>query len=282
MPPGAARKRLGELLREAGVLDDNGLRAALSEQAKWGGPLGRMLVDMGLVHEEVLVAVLSKQLGVPTVDLKTRLIDQSTFELVPLDLAQHYQMLPMRDDGRTLEVAMADPANSGMVEDLRLRTGRAIRVFLAGPRAISDAISRNYRSLTPAAVELSPPAAGGARLENENVVIFDEAVRTPPSVVPIVPGDPQRTPPTAQPSLPNPRTPPPVLTALPTPSPRAPRPQAGGGGADERAKEIAALQARVVKLEGLLSRDEEVIRRLIALLVRKQVCTREEIVEWLK
>ena len=61
----APRIRLGELLVRAGVLDEYKLNAALAEQQRWGGRLGRVLVDMGFVSEEILVKALSKQLAVP-------------------------------------------------------------------------------------------------------------------------------------------------------------------------------------------------------------------------
>ena len=77
-----ARKKLGEMLLEAGVIDQTGLRAALVEQRRWGGHLGRVLIDMKLVSEEQLVGVLSRQLGIGTVEVDKLQIPQAVIDLL--------------------------------------------------------------------------------------------------------------------------------------------------------------------------------------------------------
>src|SRR6185312_4357438 len=89
-----ARKKLGEMLVEAGILSDASLQHALHEQRRWGGTLGRTLVEMRLVREEDLLGVLSRQFGVPVIDLDRIAIPSAVLELVPGDLAQELSVVP--------------------------------------------------------------------------------------------------------------------------------------------------------------------------------------------
>jgi len=139
-----ARKKLGEMLLEAGVIDETGLRAALVEQRRWGGHLGRVLVDMKLVTEDQLVATLSRQLGIPTVDLSTVEVPQAVIELVPGELAEQFSLLPFAQPMKFLDVAMSDPTNLGIIDELRIRTQLNVRPYLAGPRTIERAVARYY------------------------------------------------------------------------------------------------------------------------------------------
>jgi type IV pilus assembly protein PilB len=139
-----ARKKLGEMLVEAGVLTEAGLRAALAEQRRWGGTLGRTLVDMRQLKEEDLVAVLSRQLGLPTIDLDAVMLPPAVVELVPSELATQYSLVAFARDGATLDVAVSDPTNTGVIDELALRTQLTIRTHLAGPKMIERTIRRCY------------------------------------------------------------------------------------------------------------------------------------------
>ncbi|HZA50614.1 MAG TPA: hypothetical protein VE549_07725 [Myxococcaceae bacterium] len=139
--------KLGELLVNANVLQESQLRAALAEQQKWGGRLGDIMVRMSLVTEDLLVRALSRQMGVPAINLET--IQQITDQVkakVPLQVARELEMVPiqLKEDGKTLVVAMAEPQNVGVVDSLRARTGCRIVTHLAGRTAIARAISRFY------------------------------------------------------------------------------------------------------------------------------------------
>jgi len=126
------RKKLGEMLVEAGVLSDQGLRRALNEQKRWGRTLGHTLVDMKLVSEAELVGVLSVQLNLPTVDLDAVDIHPTVLELVPGELAEQFNIMPFAQPMKFLDVAMLDPTNLGIVDELRIRTQLNIRPYLAG------------------------------------------------------------------------------------------------------------------------------------------------------
>src|SRR5687768_12038578 len=104
-----AKKRLGELLIEAGHLQDQQLKVALAEQRRWGGKLGRILLDMGAVSEVLLVQALARQSGLTVASLGGLNIARSVLERIPPELAEQYHLLPFRVEGPYLDVAMADP-----------------------------------------------------------------------------------------------------------------------------------------------------------------------------
>jgi type IV pilus assembly protein PilB len=211
------RKKLGELLIEAGVLTQAGLSSALAEQKRWGGTLGKMLVEMRLVSEADLVSVLSRQLGMIAVDLDVIEIDQSVLDLIPGELALSYGLLPFARPPGFLDIAMSDPTNQGVLDELRIRSQLEVRPFLAGPKVIERAIAKYYgrRSQMRLSQRLSP--------------IVGEIEARP-----------------------------------------------------NRDAEIDALQTRVAELESNVARDEEVLRKLLALLVEKGVASRDEILDRIK
>src|SRR5690606_21999353 len=139
-----ARKKIGEILVDAGLLDDAGLRRALAEQKRWGGALGAILVELRLVSEDVLVSALSQQLNFPVVQLDGINVSREVLALVPSELADRHRLVPFARDGKFLDVAMSDPTNLGIIDELRIRTQLNVRTYLAGPKAIDRALSRLY------------------------------------------------------------------------------------------------------------------------------------------
>jgi hypothetical protein len=137
-----ARKKLGEILIQAGVIEEGQLRAALTEQARWGGPLGRILVDMRIISEDALVQALSHQLNFPAIKIDEKRIPQGALDLVPVELCEQHGMIPFNLSGKFLDVAMADPTNLGIIDELRIRTRLNVRAYLAGPKSIERAINR--------------------------------------------------------------------------------------------------------------------------------------------
>ncbi len=251
-----ARKKLGEILIEEGVLDESRLRAALIEQQRWGGPLGRLLVEMRLVEEQAMVGALSRQLHVPTVDLDGVEIPQAVLDLVPGELAEQHSVMPFAQPMKFLDLAMTDPTQLGIIDELQIRTRLNVRAFLAGPKAVERALSRYYgrgygvglRQVGRAARPSEPiPVETGAErgMEIERTPTMDVGIARQTERMAMPP-------------------------ALSTPAHL------------DRSAEIEALQRRVSKLEALIARDENVLRKVLALLVEKGVASREEIVERLK
>ncbi len=141
------RIKIGDLLVKAGVITELQLKAALAEQQQWGGKLGDILVRMDFLTEEVLVRALSKQTGIARADL-TGEGDEAALAVVPADTAEEFGLVPvaLKDQGRTLVVAMSDPLNISATDHLvSLTGGRKVETQLAGASAIRNAISRWYR-----------------------------------------------------------------------------------------------------------------------------------------
>ena len=165
-----ARKRIGEILVQAGVLDDAGLRSALNEQKRWGGHIGRILVDLRFVTEEVLVRALSAQLNFPIVDLDRIEIVQDVLDLVTPEMAEENSVVPIRVEGKFLDVAMSNPTNLGIIDEIRIRTQLNVHPYLAGPYMMQRALARFYGRGT--AVQLvagrDPAMAGALVVPGEN------------------------------------------------------------------------------------------------------------------
>jgi hypothetical protein len=139
--------KLGELLVKANVLQEGQLKAALTEQSKWGGKLGEILVRMSLVTEEMLVKALSKQMAIPAVNLDAiQGVPPHVKVKIPMTTARDLNALPLqlRDDGKTLVVAMAEPQNIKHVDTLRSMTRCRIVPQLAGRSSIARAFGRFY------------------------------------------------------------------------------------------------------------------------------------------
>jgi len=139
--------RLGDLLVKAKVITESQLKAALNEQQKWGGKLGEILVRMNILTEDMLVKALSKQLNVPSVNLETvQGVPPHVKAKVPADVARDLVALPLqlRDEGKTLIVAMAEPQNIKHLDTLRSVSRCRITPQLAGRQAIARAFSRFY------------------------------------------------------------------------------------------------------------------------------------------
>ena len=239
-----ARKKLGTMLIESGAITEQSLRVALNEQKRWGGTLGRTLIEMKLVSEAELVRVLALQLNVPVIDLEALAeIPQAVLDLVPGELAEANALLPFAQPMKFLDVAMADPSNEGFVDELRIRTKLNIRPHIAGPRMIERAIAKYYQrgfaryQRTDVALEmdtgdslpLEPSTDGPGLVEHEGIRPYPRQTASPNNMA--------------------------------------------------RDAELAALQDRISQLEALVARDEEVLRKVLALLVEKGIATRDEILE---
>jgi hypothetical protein len=141
------KKRLGEMLIEAGVIDEAQLQAALGHQRKWGGKLGQALLDLKLASEPQIVSALSRKFGYEMVNVasmpRTAPLE-AALKLVPRELAMRQMLLPIACDTNSLTVAMADPSNIAVVDELSFRTGRRIKIVLGGDREIAAAVRRLY------------------------------------------------------------------------------------------------------------------------------------------
>ena len=136
--------RLGEILVKDSLITADQLRQALDYQKKTGGRLGTCLVKMGLVSDDDITAVLSRQYGVPSINLKFYEVDPAVIKLVPQETAIRYQIVPLSRVGSTLTIAMTDPTNVFAMDDIKFMTGFNVEPVVASETAISEAIRKFY------------------------------------------------------------------------------------------------------------------------------------------
>ncbi|MCL6585631.1 MAG: Flp pilus assembly complex ATPase component TadA [Anoxybacillus sp.] len=137
------RKRLGDLLVEAGLITEAQLQEALQQKAP-GQKLGDALLQRGYITEQQLIEVLEFQLGIPHVSLYRYPIDPKLTNLVPKEFAKRNMVMPLRAEGDRLLVAMADPMDFFVIDDLRLSTGFHIETAIASKDDILRAINKYY------------------------------------------------------------------------------------------------------------------------------------------
>uniref|UniRef100_C5D5I9 Type II secretion system protein E n=1 Tax=Geobacillus sp. (strain WCH70) TaxID=471223 RepID=C5D5I9_GEOSW len=137
------RKRLGDLLVEAGLITEEQLEEALKEKAP-GQKLGDALLQRGYITEQQLIEVLEFQLGIPHVSLYRYPIDPKVTNLISKEFAKRHMVMPLKIEGERLLVAMADPMDFFVIDDLRLSTGFHIETAIASKDDILRAINKYY------------------------------------------------------------------------------------------------------------------------------------------
>ncbi len=138
--------RLGELLVREKLITPLQLQKAAEEQRNGGGRLGYQLTKMGFIEENELTAFLSKQYGIPSINLYEFDIEPEIIKLIPKEVAQKHQVIPVNRSGNTLIIAMADPSNIFAIDDIKFLTGYNIEVVVASEAAIVEAIEKYYTS----------------------------------------------------------------------------------------------------------------------------------------
>ena len=137
-------ERLGELLIRNDMITDLQLANAVAEQKKEGIRLGAALVRLEYIQETDLASFLSKHYGVPSINLAEFDVDPAVIELIPSEVAQKYQLVPVNRAGSTLIVAMSDPSNIFAIDDIKFMTGYNVEVVVAAEAAIKSAIDQYY------------------------------------------------------------------------------------------------------------------------------------------
>lgn len=248
------RRRLGELLLEAGVLDEPQLQAALTEQRRWGGKLGRTLVDMGFLDEDTMVRALSRQLGLKVVDLDGAEIDASVPKFLRVDLAERYGVFPVSGEqgSRQLMLATSDPTNQEALSALEFASGMSITVLVATQSSIDRAIRRYYYGETPTFT---------ARPDNFGQI---ESTFDPEALVAASPSGPRAK---KAPSPSQPPAPPATVAVAPIPAAQ---------------QELVKVQERVAALEVAMAQQVHALRTLLELLSSSGLISREEYLDRLQ
>ncbi len=139
-------KKLGEILKEAGLIDDFQLKSALSYQAEWGGRLGSILIKKGFVTENEVLAVVERQMGLSSISLgDVKRPPDEVMKLVRVDVARKFCIFPLGiENGRTLKVAIADPTDLKTIDDIQFMLGVRVKPVLALESEINRAIDVHY------------------------------------------------------------------------------------------------------------------------------------------
>ncbi len=245
--------RLGDLLVKAKVISESQLKAALAEQQKWGGKLGELLVRMNFLTEDMLVKALSKQMNVPAVNLEAiESIPPHVRAKVPAEVARDLVALPLqlRDEGKTLLVAMAEPQNLKHLDTLRSVSRCRITAQLAGRQAIAKSFARFYDGEAEMGAEGDDgfklvDSQGHTLIKNVDDVKAPErrttsaaaAIRMPPTAAPLT-----RAPTQEAPAAPRPKTPSETLRTI----------------EEAQRKEVTALKGMVELMieKGVFTREE--------------------------
>jgi len=135
---------LGDILIKKNLVTKEQLEIGLNEHEKTGDFLGAALVKLGLIKEEELYPVISKQIGVPYCKLKNFNIDTGVFEKIPAKFACHYKIMPVKFENNVLTIAMEDPLDVRTLDDISLFLGFKAEPMLAGFSDISEAIKKYY------------------------------------------------------------------------------------------------------------------------------------------
>jgi type IV pilus assembly protein PilB len=146
---------LGEILLKESLITQDQLDKALEFQRSNGGKLGSCLAKMGYITDDDITGVLSRQYGVPSINLKYYEIDPNVIKLIPQDTALRYQVVPLSRVGSVLTIAMTDPTNVFAMDDIKFMTGFNVEPVVASESAIGEAITRFYGGGASSHEELS-------------------------------------------------------------------------------------------------------------------------------
>src|SRR5262247_2993886 len=136
--------RLGDLLTKRGDMTAEQLAQALEQQREQGGALATHLVKLGFITEEKLLSYLEREYRLPVVDPLSLDISRETYSIVPQALVMKHHLIPTSLVRSTLTLAMADPSNLMAINEVKFLTGYAVKVAVAAPTVIQQAIERYY------------------------------------------------------------------------------------------------------------------------------------------
>jgi type IV pilus assembly protein PilB len=154
--------KLGELLLKENMVTPQQLQEALSHQRNNGGKLGKAFVSLGYVRDEEITSLLSRQYGVPSINLDHFEVDPAIIKIIPAETARKYQILPLSRSGATLTIAMADPTNVFAMDDIKFMTGYNVEPVVASEISLEDAIEKYYGSTR--SLQLRQDGGGGGSM----------------------------------------------------------------------------------------------------------------------
>jgi len=156
------KKPIGQLLLEKGLITHEQLEHALNEQQKSNGLLGRILVDLGFVTEADILSTLGAQTGMPAADLSKTNIPPEVLERVSAPIAKVYKIIPVKMEENILYIAMADPLNINVLDDLRFMLECEVRGMVSNEKDIGEAIAKYYGEKTETVQDVLKDMESGA------------------------------------------------------------------------------------------------------------------------
>jgi type IV pilus assembly protein PilB len=157
--------QIGELLLRDNLITPEQLENALDFQRRNGGRLGTIFIELGYADDDSITSVLSRQYGVPSINLAYFEIDAAVIKLIPVETAQKYMVIPLSRVGSTLTIAMADPTNVFAMDDIKFMTGFNVEPVVATESSIREAVEKYYG--TPHSIELKKVYDEIAQAEKE-------------------------------------------------------------------------------------------------------------------
>ncbi|HKG80042.1 MAG TPA: type IV-A pilus assembly ATPase PilB, partial [Pyrinomonadaceae bacterium] len=171
--------KLGELLVRENLISPQHLREALDYQRENGGRLGFNLVKLGLISDDMITAVLSRQYGIPSVNLDLFNIDPSVISLIPQEVAQKHSVLPLSRVGATLTLAMVDPTNVFAMDDVKFMTGLNVEPVVVAEGSVQLAIAKYYgssREIELATLPSEELPTNGSKNNGNGAITHDDLV----------------------------------------------------------------------------------------------------------
>jgi type IV pilus assembly protein PilB len=198
--------KIGDSLVKAGLVDQMQLRSALGHQKRWGGKIGKILVDMGFIDEDTMLKFLSEHFRMKAVNLLRSRIAEKTFEVLPEKVAKKYSVVPVvvrgKGNKRVIVLAMSQPADIAAIDEIQFVTGAKVDPVLATDSAIHKVIE-HYGNFTPDMGREYKGQEGGGQSKERLVAKPRKAAKKPgPPKVPKP--SPQKSPPPRKPAAPPP------------------------------------------------------------------------------
>jgi type IV pilus assembly protein PilB len=180
--------KLGELLLKENMVTPQQLQEALSHQKMNGGKLGKAFVSLGYVRDEEITSLLSRQYGVPSINLDHFEVDPTIIKIIPAETARKYQILPLSRSGATLTIAMADPTNVFAMDDIKFMTGYNVEPVVASETSLEEAIEKYYGSTRSLELRREGGSMGGGGGERGSMGGYPQMGGNTPSLKEVMEG----------------------------------------------------------------------------------------------
>ncbi|MBF0501918.1 MAG: type II/IV secretion system protein [Candidatus Riflebacteria bacterium] len=186
-------KRLGDILVDSGLIDSQQLETAIAKQKETGKRLGSVLVELGFAADTDIVTCLASQLEICSIPDEMLEVPQEIRQLIPEDIIRRHTLLPVKLDGKTLTLAMADPFDTFIVEEIRFQTNLDVQEAIATESGIQTAIKTTYGDREKENKDVEPGLAADDQMAKSLASqlgiphIPDEMLIVPPDIRNLIP-----------------------------------------------------------------------------------------------